>query len=48
MMARLAAVNVEAKTVIIEAAFLKAHRTASRLDVRKRGVDACSTAQWAV
>ena len=40
MMAGLAARHVETKTMMIEAAFLKAHRTASRLDVRKKGVDA--------
>lgn len=37
MIAELAAKHFEAKTMMIEAAFLKAHRTASRLDVKKRG-----------
>ena len=48
MMAGLAARHVEAKTVMIEAAFLKAHRTASRLDVKKGDVNARLTAQWGV
>jgi len=40
MMAGLAAEHGEQKTVMIDATYLKAHRTASSLGVKKGGVDA--------
>ena len=40
MMAGLAAENSEEKTVMIDAAYLKAHLTATSLGVKNRGVDA--------
>jgi hypothetical protein len=40
MMAGLAAQHGEEQTVMIEATYLKAHRTASSLGVKKGGVDA--------
>ncbi len=40
MMACLAAEHGEDKTVMVDANDLKAHRTASSLDVKKGGVDA--------
>lgn len=40
MMAGLAAEHGEEKTAMIDATYLKAHRTASSLGVKKGGVDA--------
>jgi hypothetical protein len=40
MMMGLAADHGETKTVMIDATYLKAHRTASSLGVKKGGVDA--------
>ena len=40
MMAGLAAEHGEEKTVMIDATYLKAHRTATSLGVKKGGVDA--------
>ncbi len=40
MMAGLAAEHVEEMTVMIDATYLKAHRTATSLGVKKGGVDA--------
>jgi len=40
IMAGLAAERSEEKTVMIDATYLKAHRTATSLGVKKRGVDA--------
>ena len=40
MMAGLAAEHGERKTVMIDATYLKAHRTATSLGVKKGGVDA--------
>ncbi len=44
MMAGLAAEHGEEKTVMIDATYLKAHRTATSLGVKKGGVDARSVA----
>jgi hypothetical protein len=38
-MTGLAAKYGEKKTVMIDATYLKAHRTATSMDVKKRGVD---------
>jgi hypothetical protein len=40
MMVGLAAENGETKTVMIDATYLKAHRTATSLGVKKGGMDA--------
>ena len=40
IMARLAAEHGEEKTVMIDATYLKAHRTATSMGVKKGGVDA--------
>jgi transposase len=40
MMEGLAAAGAERKTIMIDATYLKAHRTASSLAVKKRGLDA--------
>ncbi len=40
MMEGLAATNADPKTVMIDATYLKAHRTASSLAVKKGGLDA--------